>query len=286
MPRITARPTIALVGAGNLGTALALSLRSAGYPITEIFSLARQSSRRRAQLLARRVRAKALVLGRDECTADVIWLCVPDREIRACAALFARAHSWTNRIALHSSGALASDELAALRNRGASVASVHPLMTFVRGEIPSLQKVPFAIEGDARAVRIAKRIARNLGGQPFNISMENKTAYHAWGFFASPLLTALLVTTEQVARKAGIHSQRARQMMLPILGQTLANYAEHGPYGAFSGPIIRGDAGILRKHLRILRTIPEARDAYLALARSAVRHLSSRNKRQLLKVLG
>ncbi len=286
MPTTAAQPTIAIVGAGNLGTALALSLRSAGYRVTEVFSRSRASSRRRAQSLARRVGAKAIVLGRDVCTADVIWLCVPDREISACATVLARVHSWTKRVALHSSGALTSDELAALRNRGASVGSAHPLMTFVRGEIPSLDHVPFAIEGDPRAVRISTRIAHGLGGQPFKISKPNKAAYHAWGFFASPLFTALLVTTEQVAKKAGIPPQRTRQMMLPILRQTLANYAKHGPDRAFSGPIIRGDARTLMKHLQILRKIPEVKDVYLALARSSVRHLPAKNKRQLLKALG
>jgi len=286
MRRTAVRPTIAIIGAGNLGTALALSLQSAGYRVSEIFSLARQSSRRRAQSLARRVRARAMVLGSDVCAADVVWLCVPDREISACATVLARAHSWKNRIALHSSGALSSDELAALRKRGASVASVHPLMTFVRAELPSLARVPFAIEGDARAVRISNRIARDLGGLPFNVSKGKKAAYHAWGFFASPLFTALLVTTEQVAKKAGIPATRTREMMLPILRQTLANYGKHGPDGAFSGPILRGDAQILTKHLQNLRSIPEVRNVYLALARSAVRHLSARNKRQLLKALG
>ena len=75
-------------------------------------------------------------------------------------------------------------------------------------------------------------------------------------------------------------------MMLPIVRQTVANYARYGPAGAFSGPIIRGDAETLRKHLKILRRIPGAKDVYLALARSAVRNLPAHNRRLLQKVLG
>jgi predicted short-subunit dehydrogenase-like oxidoreductase (DUF2520 family) len=281
----TARVTIAIIGAGSLGTALAISLRASGYRVTEILSRAQRASRERSRALAHTVGARAGVVGNDECTADVIWLCVPDREIRNYAKLLAPSGQWSGRVVLHSSGALTSDELAALRKRGAAVASAHPLMTFVPGESPSLTAVPFAIEGDPAAMRIARRIARDLGAAPFEIEKASKAAYHAWGAFASPLLVSLLVTAERVAGEAGISRMSARKMMLPILRQTLENYAQHGPAGALSGPIIRGDSATLTKHLKVLRRLPEAKEIYLALSRSAVRNLAAKNKGQLLRTL-
>ena len=86
---------------------------------------------------------------------DLVWFCVPDREIARAARQLADAADWQGKVALHSSGALASDELRGLRLRGAAVASVHPLMTFVLGSVPSLKGVPFAFEGDPAAVRVA-----------------------------------------------------------------------------------------------------------------------------------
>jgi predicted short-subunit dehydrogenase-like oxidoreductase (DUF2520 family) len=67
--------------------------------------------------------------------------------------------------------------------------------------------------------------------------------------------------------------------------QTLANYAKLGPAGAFTGPIVRGDTATVRKHLRVLRNVPEAREVYLALARVALRHLPVQNGKELKKVL-
>jgi predicted short-subunit dehydrogenase-like oxidoreductase (DUF2520 family) len=279
------RPIITIAGPGSLGNALAISLHAAGYRISEILSRPGKSSRLRARALARKVGARAAVIGKEPCNADGLWLCVPDREIRNCAEFLARSGGWSKRVVLHSSGVLTSDELAALRSRGASVASVHPLMTFVPGEIPSLAGVPFAIEGDWTATRVARRIARHLGGEPFQISKADKTAYHAWGAFTSPLLTALLVTAEEVAAAARIPGNPARSMMLPILRQTLSNYAKNGAAKGFSGPFIRGDAATVAKHLQVLRRMPLARDVYLALARSAVRRLAVKHKAQLLKTL-
>ncbi len=195
------------------------------------------------------------------------------------------AADWRGKVALHSSGALASDELAVLHRQGAAIASVHPLMTFVRGSRPSFVEVPFALEGGQKAVRAARAIVQDLRGQPFTIRKQHKAAYHAWGMFASPLVTALLAASERVAAAAGVSPTAARRRMLPILQQTLANYARLGAPGAFSGPIARGDAATIAKHLGALRGVPEAREVYIALARAALRDLPAKNRAELEKIL-
>jgi predicted short-subunit dehydrogenase-like oxidoreductase (DUF2520 family) len=279
------KPRIAIVGPGRLGTALALELRRARYPISEIVSGDSSSSRRKARALARKVQAtwNATCPRLD---ADVIWFCVPDREIAHAARRLADVVDWRRKTALHSSGALASDELRRLRLRGAAVASVHPLMTFVQRSVPSLRGVPFTLEGGASALRVARRIIRDMGAEAFSISRKRKMAYHAWGAFTAPLLVALLATAEKVAQAAGLSNADARRKMLPIVRQTLANYAKLGPAGALSGPIVRGDVQVVRQHLKELKKIPEARAVYLALARAGLRYLPARNRRELEKLLG
>src|ERR1700674_287622 len=285
LPAMTTKPRIAIVGPGRLGRALTLELKRAGYTIAEIVSRNNAGSRRKARELARKVEARASTGDNARLDADLVWFCVPDREIAAASRQLASLTSWRRRTALHSSGALASGELKALRRLGAAVASVHPLMTFVSGSIPSLKGVPFAVEGDAAAVRVARGIVRDLGGEAFTIRNQHKAAYHAWGAFASPLLVAALVTAEQLARAAGLSAVEARKKMLPIVRQTIANYEALGPAGAFSGPIVRGDAETVSKHLQALRKVPEARDVYIALAGAALRYLPVRNRKELKKVL-
>ncbi|MGA9801394.1 MAG: Rossmann-like and DUF2520 domain-containing protein [Terriglobales bacterium] len=275
---------IAIVGPGRLGTALAMELKQAGYGISEIISGESSASRRKARDLAKLVHSRAAV-AEDRLHADLLWFCVPDREIARSARQLREAAAWRGKIALHSSGALTSNELEVLRRRGASVASVHPLMTFVRRSVPSLKGVPFALEGDPAAMRAARRIVRDLGAQPFPISRKRKMAYHAWGAFTSPLLIALLVTGEKVAAAAGLSTAEARRKMLPILRQTLANYARLGPAGAFSGPIVRGDAQVVQQHIKELAKISAARDVYAALARAGLRYLPARNRKELDKLL-
>ena len=295
---------VAIVGAGKLASFLAPALREAGYPVTEIIVRARPESMRRARALARKVGAKAVTVDRATLDGSVLWVCVPDREIRAAAGALADALSVERdlrkapglgrgtrtqsgvRFAFHSSGALGSDELGALGAAGLAVASVHPLMTFVEGARPSLTGVPFALEGDGAATKLARRIVGDLGGEAFTLAPERKQAYHAWATMTSPLLVAYLVALEEAARGAGLSRERARRMSLPIIRQTMANYAGRGPEKSFSGPLIRGDVETVAKHLALLRANPMTRDVYVALAKVALAGLPSNNRTKLRRLLG
>jgi predicted short-subunit dehydrogenase-like oxidoreductase (DUF2520 family) len=279
------KPTVAIVGPGRLGTALALALKRGGYKVSEIVFRNGSTSRRAARQLAGNLRAQTSSSSEARLDADLIWFCVADRDIATVASVLAPKTQWKGRTAFHSSGALTSDELDVLRQRGATVASVHPLMTFVRGSIPALKNVPFAVEGDAAAARLARRIARDLGGEAFPIRKRDKVIYHAWGAFASPLLIALLVSAEQVGRAAGLSVVQARKRMLPIVRQSIANYSALGPAKAFSGPLVRGDVEIVRQHLKALRSVPMAEDVYLALANAAIKLLPVQNRRRLTQTL-
>lgn len=284
LPDMRRKPRIAIVGAGNLGSALAVALRRAGFTVDAVIARPAGNSIRKARRLAKQVGARALSdLG--GVNAELVWFCVPDSQIGRATRALAQKFRWNGTVALHSSGALTSDELKPLRQRGAAVASVHPLMTFVPGSQPALEGVPFAIEGDGRAVQMARQIVRELGGQPFAIRKKDKAAYHAWGTFASPLLTALLATTERVAVSAGVKRKVAVRRMIPILQQTLANYAQRGAARSFSGPIIRGDVDTVKRHLKMLESVPAGREVYVSLAHASLEFLPVRHKNALRRLL-
>ena len=256
------RPSVAIVGAGRLGKALAQRLSQAQYV---------------TQIVLRSKRPKTL-------RAEVIWFCVPDAKIASVANTFSGI-KWKGKYAFHSSGVLSSDALNSLRNVGALVASIHPLMTFVKGSVPELTGVSFAVEGDASAVRVARGIVRDLGGQAVGIKKQDKVAYHAFATMICPLLVSLLAVSEKAAGLAGMSAAESRRRMLPIIRQTLCNYEKRGPAGAFSGPIVRGDVETISAHVKALAKAPAAKNAYAALARAALDLLPNRNRRQIAHLL-
>jgi len=282
---MASRPRIALVGPGNLGTSLALALRAAGYRIEEIVSRSGAASRARARRLARRVGARSITRRSAAWSADVVFLCVTDHAIAACAREVAKVGDWKGKCVFHTSGALSSDVLQPLRRRGAAVASLHPLMTFVASSPSAMKGVSFALEGNPAAVALGRRLLRDLGGHVLVISAEAKVFYHAFGFFSSPGLVSTLAAAEQVAAATGLPRSALRRAMQPIVQRSLENYFRGGPAFAFSGPIKRGNVETVRRHLRALRSLPHARGLYLALSAFALSHLPAKNRAALLRLL-
>ena len=276
---------ITLVGAGSLASTLAPALHTAGYPIDEILSRPEPASRRRAQRLAREVGARAATVASSHLPADLVWLCVSDSAIAGCAAELSAVGEWEGKVVLHSSGALTSDELDPLRHRGACVASLHPMMSFVRRGRPALAGVSFAFEGDHEASQPARQIVRDLGGEHLELAKAAKPLYHALGAFGSPLLIMNLALAERVAQAAGIPARRASRILEPMVRRTLDNYFARGAAAAFSGPLVRGDVNTVRRHLEQLGQIPGAREVYAALARTALRTLPVAKSQEFRKLL-
>lgn len=282
---MTEKPTVGLIGAGNLASVLGSALRAAGYSIESVAFRSAASSQKRAMALAKRLASRAVRLEQAGPAADIIWLCHTDDALSETTRQLARKPGWRGKIVFHSSGALSSDVLAPLKRAGARTASLHPMMTFVPGTSPRLRGVPFAVEGDRQAVAVARQIARALGAEIFSIRKDSKVLYHALGSFSSPLVVATLATAERVGRAAGLSRAQTRKTMGPILQQTLKNYLERGAAAAFSGPIKRGDLETIRQHLRALRSVPAVRDVYRSLVKSALRDLPAKNAKKLIKLL-
>lgn len=279
------RLTISIVGAGNLGSALALTLISAQYRVKFVAHRASSSGRHEAKMLASRIDARVVTLGRDPLDSDIVWLTVPDDAIAGVALRLSKTQDWKGRFVFHSSGARTSEDLALLRKQGARVASVHPMMTFVRGETPEMAGVSFAVEGDAAAVRVARSIVEDFDANAFVIQKQKKALYHAFGSFCSPLMIALLATMEEVAEAAGVRPQDIKTIMTPLLWQTLRNYLKKDAASAFSGPLVRGDAATIERHLAGLKKLPQAREVYVALARAALRKLPVKNRKAIAQIL-
>jgi predicted short-subunit dehydrogenase-like oxidoreductase (DUF2520 family) len=260
---------LCIVGPGRLGTALATQLQRTYDCVDTI--VARHSSIAKAIALAEKIDASAKEFDNADFDQSVTWLCVPDGAIMPLAKALAAKREWRGKIVLHSSGALSSDELKPLHDKGAAVASVHPMMTFAPDAKTQLAGVVFAIEGDHKAVEAAKRLVTALQGTEFVIAKENKVLYHAFGSFVAPLLLTTLATAEKIGTQAGVPPTMLRAAMQRIVGQTVENYFKLGAEASFTGPFIRGDVDVVKKHMQALD--PVQREAYAALVKAALQYL-------------
>ena len=218
-----------VVGAGRLGTSLARALRAAGLEVDG-------------------------PVGRGEVPrGDAIVLCVPDAEIPAAAEIVTGAAPDVG----HTSGAT---RLTALEPAGVEGFGLHPLQTFTGEEGPeAFEGAGCAIAGSSPdALAVAEELALALGMKPFEIDDRGRAAYHAAASVASNFLVTLKAAAERIAAGADLQPAQARELLAPLVRQTVENWAALGPERALTGPVARGDeATVAAQRAAIEQTAPE-----------------------------
>jgi predicted short-subunit dehydrogenase-like oxidoreductase (DUF2520 family) len=252
---------LAFIGAGKVGSALAIALYRAGYPVVAI------SSRTRApvQRLAERVPGAAACSrpAQVAALADVVFLTVPDDAVRSLAEIT----PWrSGQMAVHCSGSLSLDVLEAATAAGALAGAIHPLQTFASVD-NALQNLPgstFGIEAANENVAAAlEGMARALNGTPIRLGPGDKALYHASAVIACNYLVTLESLAAGLWQAFGVKSRPALNALMPLLRGTLSNLERAGLPDALTGPIARGDTGTVAKHLAALdQAAPELASLY------------------------
>jgi predicted short-subunit dehydrogenase-like oxidoreductase (DUF2520 family) len=286
-PGAMKRPSVLIVGAGRLGTAMGLALKAKGYEIEVVVTRRLVAARQAAKAFGPGTMAlSALQLARfgarlqdrlNRCS--LVLIASPDDAIARIAEQLAvifksKSARSPRRIALHTSGALSADALGPLRSAGFAVGSLHPLVSISDSRLgsESLARAFFSVEGDAAAVRVARSMVRDLGGRSFTIDSRWKALYHAAAVTAAPNMTALFDIALEMLSHCGLSPQRARQVLLPLAESTLANLAKQDPARALTGTFKRGDVSTVKKHLAALKSadLPQALAAYVLLGQRSL----------------
>ena len=259
------KPRIGFIGAGRVGTALAVAFSRAEWDVTGVAS---RDEERRNQFRSLVPSARAFEDASnllDE--ADLIFLTVPDDAIASVASAL---HLYSGQALVHTSGALPASVLAPAMAAGTSKASFHPLVAFadLARALEALRGATVALDGDESLLPVLADMAESVGARPVRLPEGGKPAYHAAAMMAAGGLVGLLDGIAQVARLAGLDEQTALAVYLPLARQALANSERFGGDAALTGPFVRGDVGTVRGHLDVLRdSAPEALDLYVAVAR-------------------
>jgi predicted short-subunit dehydrogenase-like oxidoreductase (DUF2520 family) len=227
--------------------------------------------------VAARLGARAVAVADAGRGADLVLVATPDAAI-ADAGVALAGGLRPGALVVHLSGACPLDELAKLHAErpDVEIGALHPLQSLPSVEL-GLQRLPgswCAVDG-APAV---ERLAVSLGMRPFRVAPDRRAQYHAAATIASNHVVALLGQAVRVAEAAGVPPEA----LLPLVRASVDNVGALGAGDALTGPVARGDADTVARHLD---TLPrDERAAYLALAREALR-LSGRDDAQMRALL-
>jgi predicted short-subunit dehydrogenase-like oxidoreductase (DUF2520 family) len=269
-----ARLNVGVIGAGRVGTALAVALRRAGHRIAAASAVSSASRQRVERYLpGTPVLQPADVMG----AADLVLLTVPDDALAGLVrGLAATGAPLAGRMLAHTSGLHGLAVLDPATDLGALPLALHPVMTFTgrADDVDKLAGICFGVTAPTVLRPAAEVLVMEMGGEPVFIAEADRGLYHAALAGAANHLVTQVVQAEDLLTRAGV-AQPAR-MLGPLLSAALDNALRLGDAG-LTGPVARGDAETVAGHVDALRAdAPEALPAYLALARlTAARAMAS-----------
>ncbi|MEP7289315.1 MAG: DUF2520 domain-containing protein [Chloroflexota bacterium] len=307
------RPTLAIVGAGRVGSTLAQVLHNRGYTISAVNSRTPESARH----LAEKLGCHAADTPREAALeARLTLLTVTDEAIASVCEVLARDTDLTGRAVVHTSGISEIAVLAAAKASGAWVGGLHPMLPIMDRDLsPSLAFSPpsatpdvmFGVEAAEEPLRSwLAAIVTTLNGIPLWLSPgQDRARYHAASVIASNYAVTLfaesltLLKRLQASKPKGQSDQLGQQSKLGVessygesgevderllrfalvhlVQATLTNIKEVGAVQALTGPIARGDVQTVHKHLVALQqTDPELATLYRLLGKRTLRLAAER----------
>ena len=235
-----------MVGAGRVGTAVAVLLTRAGHQVAAVSGRGATTERAATWLPG----VPVLPLGETAALGDLVLLGVPDDVLGPVVAELAKAGTihagcWVT----HLSGATGLGVLLPLRELGARRLAAHPLQTFpdVEGAIRTLPGCRIAVTADdEEGFALGEWLATELGATPF--------------------LVATTAVAERLFAVAGVPDPA--EAMRPLQVATLDNVERLGTWGALTGPAARGDVTTIARNLEALAEhAPDTVSAYIAMCR-------------------
>lgn len=258
--------TLGFIGAGRVGTALSLKLEEAGYHVAAVYD--RDPSA--ARLLADSLKTCSPVPTAQGAAEGncLVFITTGDDQIGPVCDSVAWART---QAVVHCSGAVSTDILASAAMHGAQVGSFHPCQAFTDAT-QALKNIPgstFAIEGEPPLALMLETMAAAMGCGHFRIAPGDKPLYHVAAVFVSNYAVTLLKAAADLFSGMGISTERAVEILMPLVRGNVANMEQAGLPDCLTGPIARGDSGTVEKHLDALQ---ERFPAYLHLYASLGLH--------------
>lgn len=256
---------VGVIGAGRVGAVLGAALARSGHRIVAASGVSRESVDRAARLLP-----GVPLLPPDEVArgSELLLLAVPDDTLEGLVnGLVEVGAVHAGQILVHTSGAHGRAAMAPAAELGATTLALHPAMTLTGGpdDLDRLAGVRYGVTAADDDRELAERLVADLGGVPVWIAETARPLYHAALASGANHLVTLVAETADLLRAAGVADTEG--VLRPLLRAALDNALVDGD-AALTGPVVRGDAGTVRRHLAELGShAPQSVSAYVALAR-------------------
>lgn len=246
---------IILIGTGNVAFHLGQALKRKGHKIIQLYGRSEKNCLTLAKILKCQHTTDPMKIFPD---ADLYIIALRDEAI----APFLKNLIFTPAFIVHTSGSVGLDVFPVkMKNTGV----IYPLQTFSKSSNKDPKTIPFCIEGsNQKSLMILKKLSSTLSKIVFNINSKKRAQIHLAAVFANNFSNYLFVLAEKILNKNKIPFE----IIKPLILETAQKVQTNTPGKMQTGPAVRGDVTIIKKHLELLKNFPQMMEIYKLLNKS------------------
>lgn len=247
--------SISFIGAGNMAWHLGTAFSKKGVQIKQIIA----RNKLEGELLAKQLHASYTASFKEiDANVDLIIIAVSDSAIKTVVSQLRPGKA----IIVHTSGSVSMDVLAGIHSK---VGVFYPLQTFSKKVKTGKLTFPVCIEAsDKRVLDVLAKYAALVSGSVTELDSEQRRQLHLGAIMVNNFTNHLLTRASDFLKEHSI----PEDLLIPILEETVRKAMEEGSRETQTGPAMRGDSEILKKHLALLHNFPEMSDIYKVMSAS------------------
>jgi predicted short-subunit dehydrogenase-like oxidoreductase (DUF2520 family) len=246
---------VAIIGAGNLATRVALELHNKGVDIVQVYSRTVTSALTLARLLGCNYVTKTEKITTD---ADIYLISVSDMVMNDLISTV----NFNNKLVAHTAGSIPMEELKKIsKNYGV----FYPLQTFSKFRDVNFSRIPFCIEAnnqsnEATLVELASLISKDIRV----ISSDQRKQLHLAAVFVSNFTNHMYALANEIIQEKDLPFD----ILYPLISETASKVKSMTPRAAQTGPAVRNDKNIMQDHLSMLGNKPKFKKLYSVMSES------------------
>jgi predicted short-subunit dehydrogenase-like oxidoreductase (DUF2520 family) len=256
---LTKKLNIVIIGTGNLADHIADSfLSNSNIHLVQVFNHrhSKEAKQFSKQFKCGLVTDYKSILPK----ADIYIIAVKDDAISEVAKQLTPLK--LKGLVVHTSGSV---EMNVLKNVSSKIGVYYPLQTFYKGAIIHWKTTPLLIEANAKpALSLVKELASSVSKKIKVVDSKHRLQIHLAAVFACNFTNAMYVSAYEVIENN--LSKKDTDLLLPIMQHSFQKlYAIH-PKFAQTGPAMRNDKLVMKKHLQLLKDDKQLSHVYAVLS--------------------
>jgi len=240
---------VVMLGSGNVATHLCGALINAGHRVKQIYS----RNIKMAKELANKYETIAINdLSLLNTKADLYIIAITDKAIGDLISKI----DFANKKVVHTAGSV---PLSIFPKNIEKHGVFYPFQTFSKKKEVQFSDIPICIEANETGFEeFLCNLAKELSSNVLKISSEQRKIIHLSGVFACNFVNHLYHVAGDILAKNNIDEK----ILKPLIKETSDKIMNLPPLLAQTGPAIRNDTEIIKKHLDLLSSSPEYQQIY------------------------